>query len=51
MNAHLSPLRERYTVLMQNPEVIHSALKEGGLKARVLAAAKITQLRKIIGID
>ncbi|GAB1468833.1 tryptophan--tRNA ligase [Candidatus Cloacimonadota bacterium] len=51
MNAHLSPLRERYTSLMQNPAAIHQTLKTGGEKARELAAQKIIQLRKIIGMD
>jgi tryptophanyl-tRNA synthetase len=50
MNAHLSPLRERYNELMADPSVIHKALKEGGERARSLAAQKIVQLRKIIGI-
>jgi len=30
--------------------VIHKALREGGERARSLAAQKIVQLRKIIGI-
>ena len=51
MNTHLSPIRERYITLMQNPEEIHHTLKEGGLKARELAAQKIAQLRKITGMD
>lgn len=51
MNAHLSPLRENYIRLMQDPEAIHKTLKEGGIKARELAAAKIKQLRQIIGMD
>lgn len=51
MNAQLSPLRERYNELMQNQQVITLALKEGGEKARELAAQKIKDLRHIIGID
>jgi len=51
MNTHLAPLRQRYTELMLHPEDIHAALIEGGAKARELAAQKINQLRKIIGID
>jgi tryptophanyl-tRNA synthetase len=51
MNAHLSPLRERYNELMQNPGVITAALKVGGEQARELAAQKISQLRHIVGID
>ena len=51
MNAHLSPLRERYNELMQDKQVIHTALKEGGEKARELASAKIKYLRQVIGMD
>lgn len=51
MNAHLSPLRERYFELMQDQSVITDALKIGGEKAKALAAQKISQLRSIIGID
>ena len=51
MNAHLSPLRERYFELMQDQSVITNALKIGGEKAKALAAQKISQLRSIIGID
>ncbi|MDY0151125.1 MAG: tryptophan--tRNA ligase [Candidatus Cloacimonas sp.] len=51
MNAHLSPIRERYTSLMQDPQAIHKTLKTGGEQARELAAQKIRQLRKIIGMD
>lgn len=50
MNAHLSPLRERYFELMQDQSVITNALKIGGEKAKALAAQKISQLRSIIGI-
>jgi len=51
MNAHLSPLRERYFELMQDQSVIANALKIGGEKAKALAAQKISQLRNIVGID
>lgn len=51
MNAHLSPLRERYFELMQDQSVITNALKIGGEKAKAFAAQKISQLRSIIGID
>jgi tryptophanyl-tRNA synthetase len=51
MNAHLSPIRERYNTLMLDPSAIHKTLNEGGQQARELAAQKITNLRHIIGID
>lgn len=51
MNAHLTPLRERYTELISRPAEILHVLEEGSAKARVLAAAKIKELRNIIGMD
>lgn len=51
MNAALSPIRERYNHLLEEKGIIDIALKEGGLKARALAAQKISKLRNIIGID
>jgi tryptophanyl-tRNA synthetase len=51
MNEALSPCRKRYEELMANQDYIHQVLKEGSEKARPLAAAKIRQLRKIIGLD
>ncbi len=51
MNATLTPLRQRYTELMADPRVITRSLEEGSARARELAAAKIRQLRSIIGMD
>ncbi|HOY84520.1 MAG: tryptophan--tRNA ligase [Candidatus Cloacimonetes bacterium] len=51
MNAALTPLRERYTELMSAPERIAAILETGSAKARELAAAKIRQLRSVIGMD
>lgn len=51
VNEVLTPYRNRYEELMANQDYIHQVLKEGGDKARPLAAAKIKQLRAIIGMD
>lgn len=51
MNAHLAPLRERYTEMMSEPERIARILEVGSEKARELAARKISDLRSIIGMD
>ncbi len=51
MNAHLAPLRERYTGLIAEPEKITHILEVGSAKARELAAKKIAKLRLIIGMD
>ncbi len=51
MNDVLTPLRIRYESLMQNKDYIDELLIKGAVQARELAAAKISCLRKIIGID
>lgn len=51
VNETLSPYRSHYEELMAEPAYIHKSLKEGGEKARELAAVKVKALRKIIGID
>ncbi|MCK9332469.1 MAG: tryptophan--tRNA ligase [Candidatus Cloacimonetes bacterium] len=51
MNEELAPYRKRYEELIANKDYIHKVLKEGSEKARPLAAAKIRQLRDIIGMD
>lgn len=51
MNAHLAPLRERYSELMAHPQDITRHLEEGSAKARELAERKIKFLREIIGMD
>ncbi|MBW6513681.1 MAG: tryptophan--tRNA ligase [Candidatus Syntrophosphaera sp.] len=51
MNAHLAPLRERYTDLISRPGEIIAILEEGSAKARILAGKKIARLRDVIGMD
>lgn len=51
MNEELAPYRKRYEELIANKDYIHKVLKEGSEKARPLTAAKIRQLRDIIGMD
>ncbi|MDA3852092.1 MAG: tryptophan--tRNA ligase [Spirochaetaceae bacterium] len=51
MNSLIKPMRERYEELMNDKSYIEKLLKEGEAKARELAAEKIRQLRKAIGID
>ena len=51
MDAQLSPLRERYNELINNPDHINAILETGSEKAREIAERKIKQLRQIVGID
>jgi tryptophanyl-tRNA synthetase len=51
MNEKLTPLRIRYESLMQNKDFIDELLLKGARLARELAAAKISLLRSIVGID
>jgi len=50
MNSALSPLREKYSQLIQNKDYIDYALLKGSLRARELASAKLKQLREIVGL-
>ena len=47
----VAPKRLIYDDLINNKEKIDRILEEGAVKARVIASKKITELRKIIGID
>jgi tryptophanyl-tRNA synthetase len=51
MNAELTPYRNKFNQLMADPGYINDTLRKGSVKARELAAAKILELRKILGID
>lgn len=51
MNAELTPYRNKFNHLMADPGYINDTLRKGSVKARELAAAKILELRKILGID
>jgi len=50
VNTHLTPIRKKYNELMLDKDYIDSVLKEGGEKARIIAAKTISRLRKEIGI-
>jgi tryptophanyl-tRNA synthetase len=51
LNAHLTPLREKYNELISRPDNIKMILEEGSAKARELAIKKIKELRQVIGVD
>lgn len=51
MNVALTPLRGEFNRLMAEPGYINETLKHGNAKARELAAIKIRDLRRILGID
>lgn len=51
MEAHFSPMREKYDLLMKDPTHIEKILKEGAEKARTIASATVSRLRNAIGID
>ena len=51
IDAHFSPMREKYDLLMEDPSHIDRILKEGADKARMIAAATVQRLRDTIGID
>lgn len=51
MNEKLSPLREKYYLLMSNPDQIRDILHSGSKKASEIAQSKIAFLRQIVGLD
>lgn len=51
LNTTLAPMREKYTVLMEDKTYIDQILMQGAAKARMLASQKITMMRKEMGFD
>ncbi|MCF7832214.1 MAG: tryptophan--tRNA ligase [Candidatus Marinimicrobia bacterium] len=51
MDAHFTPMREKYDMLMEDPSHIDAILKEGAEKARTIASETVKRLRNAIGID
>ena len=51
LNGHISPMREKYDALMADKSIIDRILRDGAVKARVLASAKIKMLREVMGFD
>jgi tryptophanyl-tRNA synthetase len=50
VNAELEEPRARYLELLETPELIEQKLREGGQKARALAAPLLEKLRDAVGI-
>ena len=50
INEHVSPARERYQALLENPEHIEMELQKGAEKARMISQPFIKTLRKAVGI-
>ena len=50
INNHISPARERYQALLDEPVHIEAQLQEGALKARAISAPFIKELRQAVGI-
>ncbi len=50
LNLELSPLRQRYEALIQNPEEIEKILLAGAIKARKLATPFMQQIRHAVGL-
>ncbi|MDR0554103.1 MAG: tryptophan--tRNA ligase [Treponema sp.] len=50
VNRELSPLRERFEAIRADPVTLDAVLARGAEKARAIAAATLTRLRKAMGI-
>ena len=51
VNAEVSPARERYEELLQQPKHIEEKLQQGAAKARAISQSFIAQLREAVGIS
>ncbi|OQK17719.1 tryptophan--tRNA ligase [Methyloprofundus sedimenti] len=51
INSEITPARERYEALMQEPAHIEQQLQEGAVKARAISAPFLLELRKAVGIQ
>jgi tryptophanyl-tRNA synthetase len=51
INRELSPLRERFNGIMEDPEKLDRILARGAEKARVIAARTVGRFREAAGID
>jgi tryptophanyl-tRNA synthetase len=50
INTEINPARERYAILLNDPEFIEKKLQEGAVKARTITVPFLAELRKAIGI-
>jgi tryptophanyl-tRNA synthetase len=50
-NRELSPMRERFNGIMEDPEKLDRILARGAEKARAIAARTVGRFRKAAGID
>ena len=50
INDHLTPARERYEALLQEPKYIEQQLQEGAEKARAISVPFMKELREAVGI-
>jgi tryptophanyl-tRNA synthetase len=51
VNRELTPLRNRFEAIMENPEKLDATLAQGAERARPIAAATVARFRKAAGID
>jgi tryptophanyl-tRNA synthetase len=51
VNREVTPLREKFNAIMDDPKKLDAILKQGAEKARPIAARTLSRLRKAIGID
>ena len=50
INEEISPLRDRYIELMNNPRLVEEILEDGEEKARKEASENLIQIKEKIGI-
>ncbi len=50
MDAFIKPLRERRAVIAKNPDAVIEILKDGAERANKVASAKLSEIKKVIGV-
>ena len=50
IEAHISPMREKYNQYMENKDYVDKVLNEGAEKAKEIVARKIENLHRILGV-
>jgi tryptophanyl-tRNA synthetase len=50
INAHLIPFRQKRAEINQNPQVVWEILYQGAVKARIIAAQTMEEVRTAVGL-
>ncbi len=46
----VTPMREKYFMLQENPDIVHEALRVGGEKIKLRALKKMSEIKNLVGL-